>query len=311
MKILIAPTEDSIKRDRTKLTSDVLAGSNVSVPVANSAGFSANDYLVIGYEGSQQAELVQVASVSGENLVLGLLKLPHDKDEPIVQYRYNKRKFYGSLTSGGSYVELIGDSSPVTIAVNDPQGTVLEYTGGEGYLYFKSTYYNSQTSEESSILDSDEVLGDESVRYCSIYSIKKQAGLTNNPYITDGIIETYRRRAENEIDSYLASRYVIPYISQSGVQEIPPMLENLTVLLAAGYMDYQEFGKDGEGVKWLGEARAILKKLQGPGGQLLFGSDHLEMQTQSITNSVQSLPNSVDNTDDNGTQQKFSMNQNF
>lgn len=309
MKILIAPTEDFIKYEKTKLTADTLSGASINVTMANSAGIAVNDYVVIGHEGSQQAELCQVTALLGEIVTVDLLNLPHLADEPIVKYRYNKRKFYGATVAGGSYTELASYGSPVEIAVNDPQGTVLEYVGGEGYIYFKTTYYNSQSAEESDILEASEILADESLRYCSIYEIRKQAGLTKNPYITDGYVETYRKRAESEVDSYLNARYYLPLTNSSGVLEIPFLVENCTTLLAAGYMDYQEFGKDGEGVKWLGEARSILKKLQTPGGQQLLGSDHQEMQTKTLSSGVASYPDQVDN--DNGPDQKFTMRQNF
>jgi hypothetical protein len=184
----------------------------------------------------------------------------------------------------------------------------LEYVGGEGYLFFKATYFNSTTSEESNITDANAVLADESTRYCSIYAIKKQAGLTNNPYITDGFIENLRKRAENEVNSYLYERYILPLINSTSVPEIPFMVENVTTLLAAGYADYQEFGKDGEGVKWLAEARAVLKKLQ-TGAQRLIASDMTEFQQKDLTQGVNSFPSSVDN--DNGPTQQFTMDQNF
>jgi len=310
MKTLIAPTEDFIKRDRAQIASDVSSGSSVVVTLLNSHGFAVNDFVVLGIEGSQQAELGQISAISGQTITISTLTLSHKAGEPVVQYRYNKRKFYGSTTSGGTYAELTTDGSPVTISVNDPQGTVLEYAGVQGYLYFKSTYYNSQTTEETDIDDAAEVLADESVRYCSIYDIKKQAGLTKNPYITDGIIETYRKRAEAEVNTYLYARYVLPFENSLGTGEIPAVVENCTTLLAAGYMDYQEFGKDGEGVKWLGEARSILKKIA-TGELRLIDSTYTEFQEKTLTQGVESYPYEVNNTDSDGQQQKFSMNQVF
>jgi len=294
MKVLLAPTEDFIKRERSALSAAATAGSSVVLSIVNSAGFAVNDYVVIGLEGSEVAELCKITAVAATTITVATLALAHQIDDPVVKYRYNERKFYGSLTATGSYTELTGYGSPVTIAVNDPQGTILEYTGGEGYLYFKSTYYNSTTTDESNLVDADTVLADESVRYCSLYAIRKQGGLTNNPYVTDGLIEVYRKRAESEVDSYLNARYILPLINSTGSPEIPFLVENCTMLLAAGYMDYQELGKDGEGIKWLGEARGVLKRLQSPGGQQLLGSDKLEMQSRILSNGVQSYPDDTD-----------------
>jgi hypothetical protein len=309
MKVLLATTEDFIKREKTFVSADVASGAGAVIQTPNANGYAINDYIVVGWEGSEQAEMCKITNVGGNNLTVDMLLLSHKQDEPIVKYRYNKRKFYGSTTAGGSYIELTGYGSPVQIQVDDPQGTILEYTGSEGYLFFKSTYWNTTTSEESNIADANEVNADESLRYCSLYAIKKQAGLTNNPYITDGITENYRKQAENEVDSYLTARYVLPLTNSSGNLEIPALVQRITILLAAGYQDYQEFGGEGEGVKWLGEARSILKQLQTPGGQQLLGADKQEMQSKTLSSGVVSYPDTVDN--DNGPDRKFTMRQRF
>jgi phage gp36-like protein len=309
MKVLLAPTESFIKRETSQVAENANAGSSVVVTLKNSLNFAVNDYVAIGTEGSESAELAKITAVSGQTVTLDLLKLPHYADEPIVKYRYNKRKFYGCATINGTYVDLASYGSPVTINVGDNLGTLLEYTGTEGYVYFKATYYNSTTTEETSTSDADPVYADDSLRYCSIYAIKKQAGLTNNPYITDGIIETYRKRAESEVDSYLNSHYTLPLVNSDGDNEVPFLIENCTTLLAAGYMDYQEFGKDGQGVKWLGEARSILKKLQNGGSIQLLGSNKQEMQEKELSSGVHSYPNEVNNTD--GPIQMFTTRQKF
>lgn len=309
MKVLLATNDDFIKRQRTRLAADSLPGSSVVLSVLDADGFIAGQYVAIGYEGSEGAELSKVTAVTPTSVTFDTLLLAHKADEPLVIFRFNKRKFYGALTATGSFVEITGSGSPVIITVSDPQGTYCEYIGNEGYIYFKSTYFNSSTSEETPLSESDAILADESVRYCSLYAIRQQAGLTNNPFITDGRIETYRHRAESEVDSYLNARYILPLLNSSGAAEVPFLVENCTTLLAAGYMDYQEFGKDGEGVKWLGEARSILKKLQTPGGQQLMGSDKIEMQTRTLSSGIASYPDQVDNT--NGPARQFTMAQRF
>lgn len=302
MKVLIAPTEDFIKRERDAITADVSAGASAVISVINSINIAVNDFIVVGTEGSESAEICQVTAVTATTITVATLLLSHKKDESITKYKYNKRKFYGSTTSDGSFTELTGDGSPKTIMVNNPQGTLLEYTGGEGYVYFKSTYYNSQSAEESNIADAEVVYSDDSLRYCSLYAIRKQAGLTNNPFITDGILETYRKRAENEVRSYIMAKYILP------LTEIPALIEHATVLLAAGYMDYQEFGRDGEGVKWLGEGRGILNSIK-KGSQYLIGADETELPTRSTVNTVQGYPDSVDN--NNGPIRMFTTKQRF
>ena len=137
MKTLLAPTEDFIKLERTSLDADASAGSNVTLTLANNNGMDNNTFIVIGIEGSEKAELVKInASVTpGAAVQVETLLFAHKKGEPVTVYRYDKRKFYGSVTEGGSYTELTGDGSPVTIQVDDPQGTRLEYSSST-YQYF-------------------------------------------------------------------------------------------------------------------------------------------------------------------------------
>lgn len=291
MKVLLAPTESFIKREKTFLSAAASAGGSVVVNVQNATNFSINDYVVIGLEGSEQAELTQITAVTNETLTLLLLKLNHISDEPIVKYRYNQRKFYGATVSGGSYTHLSSYGSPATIQVDVPQNTICEYTGSEGYIYFKSTYYNSTTSEETSLGDATEVLANESLRYCSNYAIRKQAGLSDNPFITDGDVEPYRKSAENEVNSSIYSRYTLPLTNTTTMgYEVPALIERCTILLAAGYMDYREYGNAGVGVKWLGEARGILNALK-KGTQRLIASDDNEFLLKELTQGVQSADN--------------------
>ncbi len=304
MKVLIAPTEDFIKIERSTLNADATAGSNITLTLINNNGLSNNDFIVIGREGSDEAELCQInASVTvGTDVRVATLVRNHKKGETITKYRYNKRKFYGALTETGSYTELTADGSPVTIQVDDPQGTMLEYTGVQGYLFFKATYYNSTDLTETAITESDAVAGDQDSRYTTLYAIRVQAGLTNNPYINDSRIERKRVQAENEINSVIFSRYVLP------LSEVPPLISRLCELLAGGYLDFEEFGKDGEGVKWLGEARGILNSIKS-GTQRLIGTDGNELEVKTNSSTIQSYPNTVDNK--NGPVRMFTSQQKF
>lgn len=276
MKSLYTPSESFIKGERSALAADVTAGSNVSLTLESNDGMARYAYVAVGREGTEKCELEQINAVITGNTVVQVATLKHNhlKGEPVVVFRYNKRKFYGSTTEDGTYAELTTDGSPVAIQVDDPDGTLLEYTGLEGYTWFKSTYYNSQTVEETAIADSEAVLADETKRYCSVFAIRKQAGLTQNPFISDGDVEVYRKRAENEVNSILAARYALP------LAEVPAIIENACALLAAGYIDYKEFGGEGQGVKWLGEARGILNSIK-KGTQILLGADNVALASGS------------------------------
>jgi phage gp36-like protein len=286
LKSLLAVTESFLKLEKAFLDADAAAGSNVSLTLKNNNGLAQNDFIVIGQEGSELAELEQInAAVSGNTYVqVATLKFAHKKGEPVTKYRYNKRKFYGATSKTGTYTELTTDGSPKEIQVDDPQGTLLEYTGTT-YTFFKATYFNSQTSDETALADAEAVEADESKRYTSIYNIRKHAGIVDNPYLNDAYVETKRKQAENEINSAIFGRYVLP------LSEVPPLVQNICTLLAAGYIDYEEFGRDGEGVKWLGEARALLKAIT-KGTQRLLASDGTELSRNAKVGNLQGYPDS-------------------
>jgi len=300
MRSLSAPTEDFIKGESSVLAADAAAGSNVTITLESNDGFADTAFVAIGRAGNELCELEQVnqAVTPGTTIRVATLKFNHQAGEPIVVYRYNKRKFYGATTATGAYTELTGDGSPVTIQVDDPQGTTLEYTGST-YTYFKATYYNSTTTDETSQDDAEAVLGDQSGRYATLYAIRKHAGLAGNPRYSDLRIETKRQQAENEINSVLAAKYVLP------LAEVPALLGNICELLAAGYIDYEEFGKDGEGVKWLGEGRALLKAIS-KGTQVLIGTDGTELARNTKVGVLDGYPN-----DEDTDEAQFSMSQRF
>lgn len=302
MKTLLAPTEDFIRLERTTLDADVSAGSNVDLTLTNNNGMAENTFIVIGLEGSEKAELQKIneAVVAGTAVQVATLLFAHKKGEPVTVYRYDKRKFYGSLTIDGSYTELTADGSPASIQVDDPQGTRLEYSSS-AYLYFKATYYNSVSGLETDVDDSTATNGDDSLRYASLYGIRKMAGFTQNPYITDGRIEQKRQQAENEINSAIFSRYVLP------LAEIPALITYVCECLAAGYMHYEEYGPDGDAVKKLGEARALLKAIQDGRQKLLT----VALTELPLVRSASGLYGKPDGSEVGGEKRKFKINQKF
>ena len=306
MKTLVAPTEDFIKIERSSLGADIAAGSAVTVPLLSNDGFSDNSYIVIGREGAEKTELQQIDGVvsAGTDVVVATVTFAHKKGDPVTLYRYNQRKIYGSILAAGPYVELTTDGSPKTIQVDDPQGTILEYTGAEGYIFFKATYYNAETTDETDTADSEAVEADESKRYTSLYQIRVQAGLTQNPFINDSRIERKRKQAESEINSAIFGRYTLP------LDEIPPLISTICDLLAGGYLDFEEFGPDGEGVKWLGEARAILKRIT-TGKQHLVGTDGTELSKNVRVGRVQGFPNNDGVNDPDTPERLFSINKQY
>src|SRR4051794_29187124 len=115
MRSLLAPTEPFIKVETSKLAADATAGSNVTLTLENNDGFANTDFIVVGHEGNELAELEQInQAISGStNVRVATLKFNHVAGEPVTKYRFNKRKFYGATSADGSYTELTSEGSPV------------------------------------------------------------------------------------------------------------------------------------------------------------------------------------------------------
>ncbi len=273
MRILTAPTENFIESERTVLADDAAAGSNVDLTLTNTAGFAQPDYVRVGEPGTERAEICAIneAVVDGDPVRVATLRFAHEAGEPVVRLSYNKRKFYGSLTKGGAYVELTDDGSPLDIKVDDPLGTTLEYDGAEGYAFFKATYYNSVELTETDLADSEAVAGDQSGRYATLWSIRNKAGFEENAGIGDDRVERARKSAEGRINGKLAARYSLP------LAEVPADVGECCRLIAAAALLFEEYGgENAQAKEFMAEAYAMLNAWA-DGTSAIIGADGVEL----------------------------------
>lgn len=275
MKTLKASTDPSIITARSTLSTDVSAGSNVTIPLLNNSGFADTYFVAIGY-GGEGGELQQInqAVTAGSNIRVATLTRDHKAGEKVVVMRFNQRKFYGSATRDGSYTELSG--SPVTIKVDGPEGATLAYTGTE-YSYFKATYYNSTDLIETSVDDAIPIASDESRRYATISAIRSRAGLDRSIRISDAEFERARIRAEAAIDSALCNRYVLPLTADP----IPAIINTICEDWAAGWILIEkEIDKEGKGEKYMKSAKQDLEDIAS-GKTILIGIDGLQISASN------------------------------
>lgn len=299
MNSLIAPTEDFIFSEKSKITAAATAGSSVTLVLESNDGLAQNDYVVVKKPGHDQAHICKInAAVSG-NTDIQVDTLKHDSavGDEVTKIRFNQRKFYGCATESGTYTEITDDGSPKDIEVDNPNGTLFEYTAST-YLYFKATYYNSQTTEETDIGDAIAVLGGESDRFCSINDIRQEAGLTDNQYISDSVVEDFRISAESEIKSSIYKKYSLP------LSTIPKVIKTITKYLAAGGLLYKEYGSEADGtskdgLEKLKQARSMLKSIRN-GTLVLLDDDDAELTVSGASSDLSGWPDSTteDKTDE-------------
>lgn len=186
----------------------------------------------------------------------------------------------------------------------DADQTETEYidnVGGSGYWY-KFTYYNDVTLEETDLSTAQAVRGGGYNRYASIEQVRFTAGLKNNTFITDAEVFEALEEAEDQVKGALfAAGYELP------LSEVPPMIRLVTRQLAAGILLTNAYGAtdsgtDKDGTKRIENALKLLKQLID--GNLLLVEGEQDTPVES-TPSVSGYPD--DSTEDTSEDRMFSV----
>lgn len=222
----------------TQLSANIAASSN-SLPVINAAGFT-TDYLLIGVIGSDVAELLPNTSTnSGLSIPLSNPTiLPHNQGDPICALFGNQLNIYRALDAGQGLQP--PDSSFVlldTIDI-DPNSASTLYSdpSGGGNYWYKFTYYNENSSAETSLGSAVAVRGNFTVNYCSIDEIRREAGFQFANYITEDQIDEKRQAAQDEINGALDDFYQTPL-----QPPINSWLKNICIRLSAGLLRLAQY----------------------------------------------------------------------
>jgi len=225
---------------RTVVTSDLAAGVN-SIPVENSNDFVAGPIL-FGAPGSTNPEILTITAPASAQLLptSSVTKLPHNNFDPIIQLFgsqinvYSANDIYGNGTQppDTNFTKLSG--SPYNIDANQVFTTVVDSAGVAG-MWYKFTYWNPTTSQETALVDSNAVQVGQT-HYVSLDQIRRAAGFTNSPNVTDDIVAEFRDAAEREINGALLPVYQFPL-----PQPANPLIVQIAKNIAAGELRYEMF----------------------------------------------------------------------
>jgi len=282
MQVLLAPTEDIVLREKTAFSANEAAAQTI-LSVYNPTGFTADDFVIIDELGAEIAELLQIASVDASANTITLttgLSRAHAKDAPITKIRYNKRKFYRSSTKTGTYSPLTSEGSPILIQVDQPEGTEFEDSTGISTSWYKATYYNSSTGDETSSDDAVPTKAGDAEHYTSIYKIRVEAGFQNNAFIGSDLIDRYRYEAEAQAEGEVIGVYQLPFSST------PRLFQHIVTLLAAGLLISKEYGLESDidvsktGQSKIDRAEELLGKIK-DGKIILIGEDSTELSKRT------------------------------
>lgn len=249
--------------EKTELSADVAAAQKVA-NVLNSQGFVSDDFFIIGELVGELSELAQVDSKTGNAITAETnYANPHKKGEAVTKLFGNQIKIYraeninGSIPEDEDFVEI----AAITIKADQ---TFTEYTdtsGGSDYWY-KKTYYNSENTNETDLVDSLAVRGGNYGYYVNWEEVRSEAGLTNNKWIEASVYQDKIKKAQSEVNTSLrVGGYTLP------LTVIPEVVKHATILLAAGYVLTRDYGPENAGTSKDGErkiqqARALLKGIE-------------------------------------------------
>jgi phage gp36-like protein len=222
-----------VKQDATKGVPSLL--------LDNTQGFAANDFILIGKKGSGKSSINQISGISDGTLTLvnGLADY-YDRGAEVTKLFGDKLRVYRAAyvvgqTAGINDYALISGG---TFSIDPDQLTteVTDTTGSDQYWY-KYTFYNSFTTAETSIKDSTAVRDTTASDYASIEDVRSEAGFTGNSNVTDDLIYRKLQAAQAKINGMLSGRYQLPL-----GQPVNPIISDLTIRLAAGYVMIAEYG---------------------------------------------------------------------
>lgn len=223
------------------LDADVAAAAT-SITLQNNQDFVDGSLVVLGPLGSETAELVRVTDNPSGNVTLQVsaLKFAHSKFDPVTRIFGDQIRLYRAANTNAvapadaSFVQV---GSNVDIDIDQLTTDIYDSSGGSDYWY-RYTYFNSDSSSETILADSNVMRGGGVGDYCSLDDIRRQAGFTNARYITDAMIDEKRQAAQSTISGKLSGKYTVPFTTP-----INPLIKDMTIRLAAGWLLLQQYDR--------------------------------------------------------------------
>lgn len=241
-------------KERTELSADYVTGSLV-LEVRSSDGYVAGQTIYVGQLSREGVEKAVIASVDDEMTIslTQALELPHARYEPVTAVLGDLIHVYRAANVNGSVPADEAFSVLATRSIKaDHQSTYFTDSAGDSNYWYRFTYYNAVTSEETDLADSVAVRGDDFGHYASISEIRIEAGFEHAHNLKDTTIDQQRRAAEAEINASLSGAYTVPF------SPVPEIIHTLTVQLASALLLDSAYGNSSSRQK-LKDARAAIE----------------------------------------------------
>lgn len=241
----------------TTLDADAAVDSQ-SFTVVNSMNYAQNDKFLLGNKGSDTGEIFTVSSVSGQVIsTTEKSKIVHTRFEPINKLfgdqvcLYRAANVDGTIPSDTSFTKL----STTNMNIDELYTDVEDASGGSAYWY-KFTYYNSVSGDESNLSASLATRGGDYGHLVTLQEIRQEAGFADAPYIDDSDIATARDRAESQVKGACAAAgYTMPLQTENAVYYTPAIILDCALLLAAGMVMSQQYQTTAPEAAKLGDSK--------------------------------------------------------
>jgi hypothetical protein len=256
-------------REHSALAANAAVGAT-TLTFESTEGFLVGDIVYLGALSQEGCERVVIATVpSATSVTASATTLPHFQFDPVTSVVGDKVRIYRAANVDGT----APDDGDFAFLANrtiqpDKQSTYyIDATGSSDYWY-KLTYFNATSLDETDIDASTAARGDDFGHYASLTAIRKRAGFEGAVNLGDDKIDQHRRAAEAEINTTLGGAYTVPFTAP-----VPDQISTLTIDLAAGLLLDDAFsGSSAQGTRLIKDTRAALLALANRTGTLPDGS---------------------------------------
>ncbi|PPH83922.1 hypothetical protein [Rathayibacter sp. AY1D9] len=174
-------------RERGELAAAAPVGAT-SLTVRSTEGFLPGHTIYVGALSREGCERVVIANATDPTVLTLLtpLTLNHSQFEPVTSVVGDLIHIYRAANIDGS---VPADDFFTVLATRniDPDQLSSYYTdaGGSSAFWYRSTYYNATTNDETALSNSDPVRGDDFGHYATIAAIRSEAGFGQAHNLSD------------------------------------------------------------------------------------------------------------------------------
>lgn len=240
--------------ERTELSLDYVAAAT-ELNVKSSAGYEVGQTIYVGQLSSEGVEKAVIEAVADETTIdlTEALKLPHTRYEPVTAVLGDSIHIYRAPNVDGT-VPADDQFTVLTTRTIDPDqlSTYYRDSTGSSAFWYRYTYFNPVTQEETPLTAFDAFRGDDFAHYASLSEIRNEAGFKHATNLADSDIDQQRRAAESEINASLSGAYTVPF------SLVPSIVKTLTIQLAAALLLANAYGDTSSTRQKLKDARAAI-----------------------------------------------------